>query len=282
MSKKKLPQKNKEEQAKPVLEVNYPTEPTFEQRELNRHNDVFEQMPTGQLIEQVEAERVSKEEAADRLKIAPKLGKGILTDVYVNPETAKDIEKWTMDVSEDGTIDVIPPDDIEDGVANKVVLEQTLPHHDFDAKVNYNFDVDGPATEDVTFQEGKRWVNPPAEKLELKNTSPYAANIQEIKISEDFNREALNELGKVGPYNRYANFPVEITEPITLQNPHPGEARKLPPVNSLVAPKSVKAIEQAPIVNNGGTVVPQAPQAQPVGRQRHTFKARPDKEGRNV
>jgi hypothetical protein len=206
----KLPQKNnkKEEaelrgkkanevvvdevQAKPVLEVNYPTEPTFEEREAVAWPMMLDSFNEG-LVKQVEE------------------GKSII-EILDNKD-------------------------------------------DFDEEVI---------------------------KLELKNTSSYAANIQNVNIPDDFIRMPLDELGKVGPYNRYANFPVEVTEPIVLQNPNPDEVRKLPPVNSLVAPKTVKAIEQAPVVNNGGTIAPQVPQAQPVGRQRHTFKARPDKEVRNV
>lgn len=171
--------------------------------------------------------------------------KVVVDDVQVIPADSNMSDKLASILeahNKDGTRDLIwgpdlelepPAEPIEDEVTNKVVLEQAI------------------------------------EKLELTNTSPYAANLQEIKISEDFSREAINELGRIAPYMRYASFP-EVPE------------KQLPPVNSLVAPKTVKAIEQAPVINNGGTITPQVPQAQPVGRQRHTFKARPDKEGRNV
>lgn len=300
----------------PVLEVNYPTEPTFEERELNKHNDVFEQMPTGQLIEEVEADRA-------------KLKEGFIDFTAFNEalvrqvEERKNSERESQEYAKVEINIVDASEHIEDEVTNKVVLEQaieqTLPQQPqviytedgpkdaaelkpavfdqgFLASVNYTFDTDENFTEDVRMQEGKRWVDPPAEKLELTNTSPN------IKVSEDFSREAINELGRIAPYMRYANFPVQVETEIVLHNTSGGaqrddcklpedilddigytyEAPKLPPVNSLVAPKTVKAIEQAPVVNNGGTITPQVPQAQPVGRQRHTFKARPDKEGRNV
>lgn len=35
----------------------------------------------------------------------------------------------------------------------------------------------------------------------------YSANIQNINISQDLLRTPLNELGKIGPYYRYVNFP---------------------------------------------------------------------------
>jgi hypothetical protein len=39
-------------------------------------------------------------------------------------------------------------------------------------------------------------------------TSPY---LQNITISADLGREAINELGSMAPYFRYVNFPVEVT-----------------------------------------------------------------------
>ena len=36
-------------------------------------------------------------------------------------------------------------------------------------------------------------------------------HIQNISISCDLNRESIQELGRKGPYTRYANFPVEVT-----------------------------------------------------------------------
>lgn len=38
-----------------------------------------------------------------------------------------------------------------------------------------------------------------------------APQIQNINISADFGREAINELGYFGPYYRYVNFPLEVT-----------------------------------------------------------------------
>jgi hypothetical protein len=39
----------------------------------------------------------------------------------------------------------------------------------------------------------------------------YGAHVQTISVSCDLGREALNELGRRGPYFRYVNFPVEVT-----------------------------------------------------------------------
>lgn len=42
-------------------------------------------------------------------------------------------------------------------------------------------------------------------------TNDARAVIQSIAISTDLGREALNELGRRGPYHRYATFPTEVT-----------------------------------------------------------------------
>jgi hypothetical protein len=39
----------------------------------------------------------------------------------------------------------------------------------------------------------------------------FGAHIQTMSVSCDLGREALNELGRRGPYFRYVNFPVEVT-----------------------------------------------------------------------
>ncbi len=44
----------------------------------------------------------------------------------------------------------------------------------------------------------------------------YAAHIQSISCSVDLNRQQINELGHLGPYTRYANFPVEVTCDISV------------------------------------------------------------------
>jgi len=211
------------------------------------------------IAHEIEKKEVEKHNEAVEAELRGEgANKVVVDEVQVIPADSNMSDKLASILeahNKDGTRDLIwgpdlelepPTEHIEDEVTNKVVLEQAI------------------------------------EKLELTNTSPYAANIQEIKISKDFNREALNELDKVGPYNRYVSFPVESHKNLLDDIGYTYESPKLPPVNTLVAPKTVKAIEQAPVVNNGGTITPQVPQAQPVGRQRHTFKARPDKEGRNV
>ena len=44
-----------------------------------------------------------------------------------------------------------------------------------------------------------------------KTGSDFNAHIQSIAISTDLGREELNELGRRGPYHRFATFPTEVT-----------------------------------------------------------------------
>jgi hypothetical protein len=116
------------------------------------------------------------------------------------------------------------------------------------SSVSYTFPVDGSATEDVTLVgNNKVWntgIASPAitgyavtssgsspataRRYSLNTTSsilptglggidvpndrtnglPY---LQNITISTDLGREAINELGRMAPYFRYVNFPVEVT-----------------------------------------------------------------------
>ena len=46
--------------------------------------------------------------------------------------------------------------------------------------------------------------------------SVYDAHIQNLSVSVDLGREALNELGRRAPYFRYINFPVEVTSEIEV------------------------------------------------------------------
>jgi hypothetical protein len=45
----------------------------------------------------------------------------------------------------------------------------------------------------------------------IGNGSGYAAHFQNVTVSCDFGREAINELGTFAPYHRYVTFPVEVT-----------------------------------------------------------------------
>ena len=45
----------------------------------------------------------------------------------------------------------------------------------------------------------------------LGNGSGHAAHFQNITVSCDFGREAIQELGTLAPYHRYVTFPVEVT-----------------------------------------------------------------------
>ena len=46
---------------------------------------------------------------------------------------------------------------------------------------------------------------------QIGNGSGYAAHFQNITVSCDFGREAIQELGTLAPYHRYVTFPVEVT-----------------------------------------------------------------------
>lgn len=47
-----------------------------------------------------------------------------------------------------------------------------------------------------------------------KTGDVFDAHVQNLSVSVDLGREALNELGRRGPYFRYVNFPVEVTTEI--------------------------------------------------------------------
>lgn len=115
------------------------------------------------------------------------------------------------------------------------------------SSVSYTIPVDGSATEDVTLVgNNKVWNsgifgNPSNFRVSATESSPSTARryslsypdsviptgvggirvpagrtggkpyLQNITISSDLGREAINELGKMAPYFRYVNFPVEVT-----------------------------------------------------------------------
>ena len=54
--------------------------------------------------------------------------------------------------------------------------------------------------EEVTLQKGNDAVNLSA-----------GAHIQSVSVSTDFGQENIQELGRFGPYHRYATFPIEVT-----------------------------------------------------------------------
>jgi hypothetical protein len=45
----------------------------------------------------------------------------------------------------------------------------------------------------------------------IGNGSGFATHFQNVTVSCDFGREAINELGTYAPYHRYVTFPVEVT-----------------------------------------------------------------------
>lgn len=58
---------------------------------------------------------------------------------------------------------------------------------------------------DSIIPTGAGGIRVPADRL---NGKPY---LQNITVSSDLGREAINELGRMAPYFRYVNFPVEVT-----------------------------------------------------------------------
>ena len=106
------------------------------------------------------------------------------------------------------------------------------------SSVSYTFPVDGNATEDVTLVgNNKAWntgtaataitglgsatamsiarrykVLPSACTLPTgAGGFPASSHIQSISVSTDMGREAINELGSMAPYFRFATFPIEVT-----------------------------------------------------------------------
>ena len=106
------------------------------------------------------------------------------------------------------------------------------------SSVSYTFPVDGNGTEDVTLVgNNKAWntgtaattitglgsatamsiarrykVLPSACTLPTgAGGFPASSHIQSISVSTDMGREAINELGSMAPYFRFATFPIEVT-----------------------------------------------------------------------
>lgn len=50
----------------------------------------------------------------------------------------------------------------------------------------------------------------------IETNGEYGAHIQSITVSMDAGREAINELGRLGPYYRYLSLPVEISTEIEV------------------------------------------------------------------
>lgn len=119
------------------------------------------------------------------------------------------------------------------------------------SSVSYTFPVDGNATEDITLVGNSKYWNANSTKAPFTDgeygnentaeTSPATARrykfsyaqsvlptgaggipvptggtrtapyLQSVTLSTDLGREAINELGRMAPYFRYATFPVEVT-----------------------------------------------------------------------
>ena len=52
----------------------------------------------------------------------------------------------------------------------------------------------------------------------IESDGVYAASVQNVTVSADLGREALNELGRRNPYFRYITFPVEVTTDIEINS----------------------------------------------------------------
>lgn len=50
----------------------------------------------------------------------------------------------------------------------------------------------------------------------IKEAGLYSSQIQSIKISCPLSREEIFELGRKGPYHKFINFPVEISETVSV------------------------------------------------------------------
>ena len=104
------------------------------------------------------------------------------------------------------------------------------------SSVSYTFPVDGNGTEDVTLVgNNKTWSNSGTTITGVGTATaksiarryniipsgctlptgsggfPANSHLQSISVSADLGREAINELGSMGPYFRFATFPIEVT-----------------------------------------------------------------------
>lgn len=81
--------------------------------------------------------------------------------------------------------------------------------------------------EDVLFGSGTGYcVLPPSIRgitsvgggsgYNIQTSGVFGAHIQSIRVSSNFGRDNMNELGRRGPYFRYINFPVEVTAEIEV------------------------------------------------------------------
>lgn len=86
------------------------------------------------------------------------------------------------------------------------------------------------------------------------NTNPtvgtsYGAHIQSVNISTNLGRTELFELGKFGPYFRYANFPVEVTTSIEVTASEYGDAVNVSSAGGNLTDQPIK------ICLNGGIII---------------------------
>ena len=51
---------------------------------------------------------------------------------------------------------------------------------------------------------------------ELSERQTFSTMLSSINVSLDFSREAINELGRKGPYYTHVSFPVELIEEYEL------------------------------------------------------------------
>lgn len=96
---------------------------------------------------------------------------------------------------------------------NDVPLAQSSGLGGIQRRDNVLFDVTAIATPNGTLLPGGTNGIPgiSSSGTNNKTNGVYGAHVQGITVSMDLGRDSLNELGRKGPYYRFANFPVEVS-----------------------------------------------------------------------
>lgn len=153
-------------------------------------------------------------------------------DLYVSPEAMDDIRKWGIDQMDETTrreiMELHRHGLVSDGTVaspwyqpsdrSKIQQEQHFEqlhmsewkdpreywvgnNEDWDTPTNWDNNRVPPCNSDkVVFDDNYR------------DDDGYNCHIQNIKINTDFGRDEIHELGRRGPYHRFVDFPVKITE----------------------------------------------------------------------
>jgi hypothetical protein len=84
-----------------------------------------------------------------------------------------------------------------------------------------------------------------------KTNDIFAAHVQTITVSADLGRDALNELGRKGPYFRYVNFPVEVTTEIEVTSGQGDQVDALEAQDNLTDQTIVVVAEDSTVLDLG-------------------------------